>query len=69
MNGLNKNVECDYNVSGNEFVQNQAAAYGGALFYDLYQPYGLENNTFENNTAVYGNNIASYPFKLKLIET
>ena len=38
---------------------------GGAIYYDLYRPY-MSNNKFQNNEALYGNNIASYPVKIRL---
>ena len=38
---------------------------GGAIYYNLYRP-KLINVTKENNTAMYGNDIASYPIKAKL---
>ena len=41
---------------------------GGAIYYDLYRP-KLDNITKENNTAQYGNYIASYPIKIKLSNT
>lgn len=40
---------------------------GGAIYYDLYSPNALESNLFLNNTALYGPDIASYPFSLQVI--
>jgi len=40
---------------------------GGAIYYDLFRPRNLELNTFNKNTALYGKNYASYPFKMKKI--
>lgn len=39
---------------------------GGGIYYDLYRP-KLNNNIFENNSAIYGPDIASYPIKIKMI--
>lgn len=51
-------------IEKNLFSHNVAQQYGGGIRYDVYRPTFL-NNTFENNTAVYGPNIASYPIKIK----
>lgn len=40
---------------------------GGAIYYDLFEPLGLESNIYEDNVAEYGQNYASYPFKLKIL--
>ena len=56
---------CSYSLLNTEISYSNAEAKGGAIFYDLYRP-ELENNTFVNNTARYGNDIASYPIKIKL---
>ena len=40
---------------------------GGAIYYNLYRPY-MSQNMFENNTAQYGSNIASYPIKIVLVD-
>jgi hypothetical protein len=44
---------------------NTAIESGGAIEYDVYRP-TFVNNYFENNTAVYGPNIASYPIKINV---
>lgn len=36
---------------------------GGSIFYNLNRP-SFDNNTYLNNTALYGNNIGSYPVRL-----
>ena len=41
---------------------------GGAIYYNLYSPKFLENNIFVNNSAHYGPDIGSYPFKLGIID-
>lgn len=62
-------LECAFEVSGNSFSNNTAQVNGGAIYYDLFSPVGLLNNTFANNSAQYGMNYASYPFRLKIIDT
>lgn len=49
------------------FYNNSAALQGGALNYDFMSPIGLRDNIFIMNRAAYGNDYASYPFKLALI--
>eukprot|EP00347_Sterkiella_histriomuscorum_P015814 403355584 len=58
---------CNYEIDGNTFQNNQATTKGGAIFYNRYQPIGYLQNSFTNNYAQYGNNIASYPYDIKLI--
>jgi hypothetical protein len=43
---------------------NTADESGGAFEYNFKRP-KLENNTYANNTALYGANIASYPIKIR----
>lgn len=51
----------------NNFYENTALYSGGAIYYDLYSPKSIFNNTFSNNSANYGPSIGSYAFKLKII--
>lgn len=37
---------------------------GGAIYYNMIQPDKLKTNTFKDNNALYGPNIASYPYKI-----
>ena len=55
-------------VQDSIFTHNIAQENGGGIKYDVYRP-TLMNNTFDNNTAVYGPNIASYPIKIKEKDT
>ena len=41
---------------------------GGAIYYNMIQPQKIKTNNYENNSAVYGPNVASYPFKMKVID-
>jgi hypothetical protein len=60
-------IDCKQTINGNVFYNNSAGLQGGALNYDFLSPIGLRDNLFIMNTATYGNNYASYPFKLALI--
>jgi hypothetical protein len=51
-------------LKGNSLANNIAGSNGGAVYYDLYSPYGLQSNQYANNSASYGKNYASYPFVL-----
>jgi hypothetical protein len=45
------------------FINNSATNTGGALSYDSYEP-EVMNNIFENNTAIFGNEVSSYAAKI-----
>jgi hypothetical protein len=57
------NDRCDLDLSDSSFTNNVASQSGGAIQYDVYRP-SMQNNTFTNNTAIYGPNIASYAIKI-----
>ena len=42
---------------------------GGAIYYDFINPVIDEDTTLENNTAFYGNDLASYPVRIGLINS
>lgn len=52
-------------VSENFFQENSAKIEGGAIKWSDEQPL-IINNTFLNNSALYGNDIASFPLRLIL---
>ena len=54
-----------FDLSGNVFSLNVAGKSGGAIYYDLFPPFNLKKNLYISNQAKYGQNYASYPFKLK----
>lgn len=54
---------CQNLIEDNRFINNSALKDGGAIKYDSYPPV-LTNNTYTNNQAVYGTNVASYPVKI-----
>ena len=49
----------------NLFLNNQANSEGGAIKWQGSMPY-LKNNNFSNNVAVYGNDIATIPLKIRM---
>ncbi|CAG9324285.1 unnamed protein product [Blepharisma stoltei] len=53
-------IPCYFDISSNNFSSNWAAYKGGAINWDDSRP-KLENNNFWNNSALYGNDIASFP--------
>lgn len=38
---------------------------GGAIYFDLFKPIGVNSNYFDSNNASYGPDIATFGFKLK----
>lgn len=52
--------KCSYTVRNSVFRNNTAKMNGGAIKYTYYAPEISVNNTFVNNTAMYGPTIASY---------
>ncbi|CAG9325081.1 unnamed protein product [Blepharisma stoltei] len=59
---------CSFNISSNHFTRNKAINNGGAISWDSSNPVIIDN-FFVNNSARYGPDIASYPFKLIYINT
>ena len=58
---------CQFHVYDNTFTFNTAIISGGAIKWNDIQPYNLTLNTYHENYAVYGNDIASFPIKLEII--
>ena len=56
---------CAYSIKDNTFTQNSAASDGGAMYYDFFKPTTM-GNTFTDNTALYGPNLAGYPVKIEV---
>ena len=50
-------------VSNSTFINNTAIVKGGVIYYNYLRPV-LSDILFENNTAPYGNNYASYPVRI-----
>ena len=62
------NYDCEYDVYNNTFTKNLANISGGAVAWNDIMPYNLSNNTYELNSALYGNDIASYPIRIEIID-
>jgi hypothetical protein len=56
-------TNCVFKVSGSSFTQNTAEVNGGALAWANNQP-TLSTNSFADNKAKYGADVASFPMKL-----
>ena len=54
---------CTNSISNSSFINNSAKSSGGAVYYDVFRP-NMTNNLFQNNSAPYGNDIASYPVRI-----
>ena len=50
-------------VNSLNFTGNSASKIGGAIYYDVFRPI-MTNLIFQNNSAPYGNDIASYPVRI-----
>ena len=60
-----KQIMCESRIDSSSFSNSIAEVKGGAIYYDLYRPV-FDNNSFFNNSAQYGHNIASYPIEIRL---
>ena len=56
---------CFYDIKNTKFVNNSAKINGGAIRYTYYSPNTTVNNTFSQNSAQYGGNLASYPVQMR----
>ena len=59
-------AQCSLTLINNSFSQNSASVKGGAIYYNFNRP-DISNCLFCDNTAPYGNDIASYA--VKIVET
>ena len=59
---------CKYHIEKSLFLRNSATQQGGAISYDAYKPV-LSNlgNNFTGNSAIYGNDLAGYPYKMQFV--
>ena len=55
--------QCANTITNCTFTDNSAGIQGGAINYNMNPPV-MSLNNFNNNSAVYGDNIASYPVKI-----
>jgi len=58
---------CNMSISQTNFTSNSAKEDGGAIYWTKQEP-TLLNNTYSNNTALYGANVASFGVNLKSID-
>jgi hypothetical protein len=58
---------CTYTVSTSTFNNNVATTNGGAIYYDFFKP-TMTDNTFTNNSAEYGPDLAAYPVRIEIFE-
>jgi predicted outer membrane repeat protein len=59
-------VFCSETISNNTFVRNSAEVKGGAIYWADYFPI-INNNYMRDNSAVYGDDVASFPIKLVMM--
>ena len=59
---------CNLTLTNLTFTSNKAMSQGGALYYDYVRP-SLDKVEYVTNLAPYGSNIASYPVKVKLVNS
>jgi hypothetical protein len=59
---------CNTDIINTKSKQCSAKDSGGFYKFTRFRP-NFSNNTFENNTAPYGNNIASYAIKMMINES
>jgi hypothetical protein len=57
--------KCWFVIVSSTFTGNSAAASGGAIYWDRYAP-TRENMTFSGNTAVHGDDVATYSAELTI---
>lgn len=67
LNWTNKvSFERELNISRNIFTNNTANIEGGALKYTSKRPTDILKNSYSENMAQYGKNLASYPVRIRL---
>ena len=59
---------CNLSLSNSTLIGNTGIKEGGAIYYN-YRPPTIQNVHFDNNSAPYGNNLASYPYRIGLINS
>jgi hypothetical protein len=58
---------CEFDIESTEIAQNSAGIAGGGIYWDNKRLKLYYNNIVINNTAKYGDNIASYPIKIQYL--
>ena len=59
---------CNLTLRNNTFIENSGLHQGGAIEYNRVRP-TFENNIYSSNSAPYGPNIASYPVKIRKVDS
>jgi len=57
-------IKCNYDITDSTFDSNSAVLNGGAIKYNFYEPF-LLNNKFNSNSAKLGNDVSSFAVELK----
>ncbi|WP_204256547.1 hypothetical protein, partial [Mammaliicoccus sciuri] len=63
----NENAPCNFSVTSNNFSANLAGLNGGAVYWTKQQP-SFINNSFSDNSAAYGPDVASFGVKMKSLD-
>ena len=66
--GCTSIANCNLTLTDLAFTNNNAIRQGGAIYYDYARP-RIERIEYLNNSAEYGPEIASYPVKIKLVNS
>ena len=61
------NKNATFKIYNSSFDSNKASLQGGAIKWDHYRPQ-LRDVTFTNNSALYGNDLASYPVSMVAVD-
>ncbi|CDW85403.1 UNKNOWN [Stylonychia lemnae] len=59
---------CTYSIQNSVFQKNTASVNGGAMKFTYFKPNITNNNTFTDNKAQYGNDLASYPVQMLITQ-
>jgi hypothetical protein len=59
-------TECEFNIFHNTFLSNSASRNGGSIYWKHFLP-NLYENIFLKNTAIYGNETASFAWRLDIL--
>jgi len=59
-------VSCEFQLDRNKFERNTATQKGGGYFYNKFRP-TTNSDSFVDNDAPYGPDMASYPFDIEAI--
>ncbi|CAG9322004.1 unnamed protein product [Blepharisma stoltei] len=66
--GCSYSGNCSFNIFSNDLVRNLAEYEGGAIVWKEVMPQ-FKNNSYQDNEAIYGKNIASYPVNMDILNT